>query len=151
MLVKPHLNYASSAWDPYTTTNIKDLERVQNAGARFITSTYGQDSSVTALKDSLGWIPLHEERQSSRITCLFKMIHGLMDINYKEYISLKENRARRGHDHQFYIKHVRTDAHANSFFPRTVKDWNLLPSSVITQPSLGTFKSALQKTIKPKP
>ena len=28
-LVRPHLDYAMSAWDPLTAKNIKDLERVQ--------------------------------------------------------------------------------------------------------------------------
>ena len=39
-LVRPHLDYATAAWDPFTSKNIKDLERVQNAAARFTTSTY---------------------------------------------------------------------------------------------------------------
>ena len=153
MLVKPHLNYmyASSAWDPYTITNITNLERVQNAAARFINNTYTRNSSVTALKDSMDWIPLQEERQRSRITCLYKMIHGLMDINYKNFISVKGKRARRGHDQQFCINQVRTDTHANSFFPRTVKAWNNLPPSIVAQPSLNTFKSALKTVLESAP
>ncbi len=42
-LVRPHLDYATAAWDPYTCTskNINHLEKVQNAAARFITNTCG--------------------------------------------------------------------------------------------------------------
>ena len=146
MLVKPHLGYAIAAWDPYTAKNIMNLERVQNVAARFITRTYGRDTSVTALKNSLGWIPLQEERQKTRITCLYKMIHGSMDINYRQYITPKGERARRGHDQQFQVALVRTDTHAYSFFPRTVKDWNNLSLSVVNQPSINTFKASLNDT-----
>jgi hypothetical protein len=46
-LVRPHLDYASASWDPYTSTNINYLERVQRQAARFVTNTYGRDTSVT--------------------------------------------------------------------------------------------------------
>ena len=67
MLVKLHFNYASSAWDPYTITNISNIERVQNAAARFVKNTYTRYSSVTALKDSMGWIPLQFVQNDSRL------------------------------------------------------------------------------------
>ena len=31
-LVRPSLMYADGAWDPYTQTNIKELEKVQRQG-----------------------------------------------------------------------------------------------------------------------
>ena len=34
--------------------------------------------------------------------------------------------------------------YANSFFPRTVKEWNYLPTTVINKPSPDSFKSALE-------
>ena len=39
-LVRPHLDYATAAWDPYTVKNIKDLEKVQNAAARSILNLF---------------------------------------------------------------------------------------------------------------
>ena len=38
-LVRPHLDYAVAAWDPYTAKNISSIERVQRQAARFVTST----------------------------------------------------------------------------------------------------------------
>ena len=88
-LVRPHLDYATSAWDPFTSKNIKDLERVQNTAARFTTSTYGRDTSVISLKESLGWLPLQERRRASRLTCLYKMLNGTLDIDHQKYIAPK--------------------------------------------------------------
>ena len=145
MLAKPHLNYATAAWDPHTTKNINELERIQNAAARFIKGVYGKDTSVTALKESLGWVPLQKERCRARVTCLYKMMHGKVDIDHKLYTSPKPDRSRRVHGQQFKIDRVRTDVHAYSFFPRTIKDWNNLPKSSVTETTVNGFKTSLQK------
>ena len=101
-----------------TTKNINELERIQNAAARFIKGVYGKDTSVTALKESLGWVPLQKERCRARVTCLYKMMHGKVDIDHKLYTSPKPDRSRRVHGQQFKIDRVRTDVHAYSFFPK---------------------------------
>ena len=88
-LVRPHLDYASAAWDPYTNKNIDHLEKVQNAAARFITNTYGKDTSVTALKDQLGWPSLQERRRNRRLNCLYKILNDHMDIDKTKYIQQK--------------------------------------------------------------
>ena len=35
-LVRPHLENASVAWDPYTEGNIEQIEAVQHRSARFV-------------------------------------------------------------------------------------------------------------------
>ena len=45
-LARPHLDYATAAWDPYTNKLISSIERVQRQAARFVTNTYGIDTSV---------------------------------------------------------------------------------------------------------
>ena len=45
-LVRPHLDHATAAWDPHTSKNIKSIERVQKRAARFVTNTYGKDTSI---------------------------------------------------------------------------------------------------------
>ena len=52
-LVRPTLEYASSAWDPHVGKQIDDLEKVQNKAARFVTSQYDWKTSVTGLKETL--------------------------------------------------------------------------------------------------
>ena len=46
-LVRPHLEYAASAWDPYLAMDISHLERVQRRAARFACSDYPHTTSVT--------------------------------------------------------------------------------------------------------
>ncbi len=54
-LVRPLLEYATAALDPYTSCNIKDIEMVQCRAARFIKRDYQRTTSVTSLLDSLHW------------------------------------------------------------------------------------------------
>ena len=54
-LVRPHLEYCSSVWDPHTQTDIAKLERVQRRGARYAMSDHRRTSSVTSMIGELGW------------------------------------------------------------------------------------------------
>ena len=40
MIVRPHLEYASTCWNPYTKRNIDKLEAVQHRAARFVLNFY---------------------------------------------------------------------------------------------------------------
>jgi hypothetical protein len=44
-LVRPHLEYASSAWNPYLQKHIQQIEMVQRRAARVIKSNYSRDRS----------------------------------------------------------------------------------------------------------
>ena len=58
-LVRPHLEYCSSTWDPYHADNINAIEMVQRRAARYVTNRYHNTSSVTSMLDDLGWETLH--------------------------------------------------------------------------------------------
>ena len=122
----------ATAWDPYTQKNITTIENVHKKAARFVTNTYGKDTSITAIFDQLNWDTLQDRRESHRLTCLYKILNGQMDIDHTKYISSKSKRPRGGHNNQFMIDHTKTDSHKNSLFPRTVKSWNKLdPCTII--------------------
>ena len=40
MIVRPHIEYASTCWNPYTKRNIDKLEVVQRRAARFVLIFY---------------------------------------------------------------------------------------------------------------
>ena len=54
-MVRLVLEYARTAWDPYTQNNIKKLEAVQHRAARFVTGDYRTTSSVSEMTTDLGW------------------------------------------------------------------------------------------------
>jgi hypothetical protein len=142
-LVRPHLDYATAAWDPYTSKNIESIEKVQRRAARFVTNTYGRDTSISGILASLGWSSMQDRRKSHRLSCLHKMINGQIDINHLDFIQPKQTRERRGHNTQFQHTHSRTDSFANSFFMRTVPEWNQLAPETIIHTDPAKFKTAL--------
>ena len=59
-LIRPTLEYASCVWDPYTQTNIDQLEMVQRGSARFAPNRWDRTDSVTQMLSELEWCPLQE-------------------------------------------------------------------------------------------
>ena len=52
-LVRLQLEYASSAWNPYTKRNINKIEMVQHRAARFVLHDYSRLSHVTRMINQL--------------------------------------------------------------------------------------------------
>ena len=48
-LIRPHLEFASAAWDPYTARDINQRDKVQCRAARFVNNDYCRTTSVCGL------------------------------------------------------------------------------------------------------
>ena len=71
-MIRPILEYASTVWSPYTKKNILMIEAVQRRAARFVTNTYNQTSSVTAMLFRLGWPSLEQRHKIAKTTMMYK-------------------------------------------------------------------------------
>ena len=69
-LVRPILEYASTSWEPYTKSNIQQLEAVQRRSARFVTGDYRTTSSPSQVIAYLGWVPLYQQNRTEQIVYL---------------------------------------------------------------------------------
>ena len=59
-MVHPILDYESSVWDPNTDKLQKELEKVQNRVARFVTKKYVYETgSMTGILGQLKWESLN--------------------------------------------------------------------------------------------
>lgn len=131
------LEYASPIWDPYLQRDIDSLERIQRKAARFTTRDFRQRSSVTAMMRSLQWEPLAERRTKARVILMHLILNDEVAIPVSPSIlqpGLRGRFIQPAHHYQQY-KH--------SFYPRTIRDWNLLPSKLKDSPSLDSFKNGL--------
>ena len=54
-LVRPHLEYAASVWDPFEAGLIAEINRVQRRAARFVMSCYDRKCIVSSMLRELGW------------------------------------------------------------------------------------------------
>ena len=148
-LVRPKLEYASAAWDPFLKKDISALERVQRKAARFCSQNYNRYASVTDMIKDLGWATLETRRRQSRLTLMYKLSHGLIDIDSREYlIQHSESRTRGSHQFKFRVPYANKDVFKFSFFPKTIADWNCLPEAIVSSTSLEIFKYRLSAFLK---
>ena len=142
--VRPTVEYASPVWDPHTGKNIKRLEQVQRNCARYVTGDFKRESSVTAMIQNLQWQSLQCRRLLSRLHMMYHIRNDLVDINWEQHLTqASTTTTTRGHSSRFQLRRCNTDTYLQSFFPRTAKDWNLLPTDPADFLSLDAFKSAL--------
>ena len=115
--IRPKAEYASVCWDPHIQKNIKKVEQVQRSSARYVTGNYARTSSTTSmLNDSL-----ESRRCQSRLNMLFKIRYGLVDVNWRSYLT-EVNSITRGHSSRLWVLHCNTQVYQPSFFQRTSRD-----------------------------
>ena len=143
-LVRPHLQYASAAWNPGTKKNKDTLEGVQRRAARFVKSDFLKTSSVTTMMEELGWETLEQMRIKTRVSTLHKIMYGQFDIDINKYTKPKPSRARRSHDRQLILyENATAEPLRQSFFAEATAIWNALPSTLATVETPAAFKSGL--------
>ena len=96
---------------------------IQRTAARFVMGTFSRRESVTEMLNKLQWQTLQERRYTIRRGLLSKFRENTVreemgNILHPTYISLN--------DHKEKIREIRanTETYKQSFFPRTIREWN---------------------------
>ena len=142
-LVRPHVEYCCSVWNPHKGVDENKIEMIQRRAARYVTNRYHNTSSVTEMLDDLGWETLKTRRVKAQLTMFYKIDNNLVDININDFATLSRIATRANHQRKY--KHLPTcrNYFKFSFFPRTIPAWNSLSASVAEAPSLVSFKQGL--------
>ena len=128
-------------WSPYTKQDINKVERVQLQSARFVMGDYSSYSNVSNMIETLSLQSLEHRRFNASVILFYKIINNLISIFSNELTPLTS--VTRGHKHRFHHIYARTSPYYHSFFPQLVRIWNTLPSVLVEQQSLATFKRHL--------
>jgi hypothetical protein len=137
----------------YTNKNIDKLESIQKRTARFIKHDYKSRESgcVTNMLKYLEFKPLQERRKHIRLTMFYKVVEGLvLAIASEDYLKEVRNKRKRkakqyegfetsniidrqtvNNSRSFELIQFKTDIRKNSFFSKTIVDWNHLEDSVV--------------------
>ena len=116
-MVRPILEYASSVWDPHPDKLRKELEKVQNRAARFVTRNNDYETgSMTGILGQLKWESLKKRRKDNRLILLYKGLKGKAKIPTDDLIP-KTRRGRNQHSLAFQIPSASKDVYMYSFFP----------------------------------
>ena len=86
-------------------------------------------------------IPFQTRRRNDRLTMLYRIQHGLVDIHSDSYLQQSDRRTRG--EHRLYQIRTGSETYSYSFFQRTIRDWNMLPSRTTSAPTLEGFRTNL--------
>ena len=118
---------------PYYTQGLQgELETVQNRAARFVSRNYTrEEGSMTGILEQLKLESLKKRRKDNRLILLYKGLKGKARIPTRDLIP-KTRRFRNQHSMAFQILSASVEAYKCSFFPQTIRDWNVLIDSLIS-------------------
>jgi len=167
-LVRSLLEYGAPIWDPILQREIEQIEKGQRQAARFICRDYKSryPGAVTKMLENLDLPTLQQRRRNQRLTLLYKIAEGqLPAIDPDSYLHPLKNKRRikpntynnhvssnpiskyeTNNSRCFAIPQAKSGGPFNqSFFPRTITDWNKLDERIVTAGSLNTFKTQLSE------
>ena len=134
-MVRPIMEYSSTIWDPHTSVNINRVESVQRYAARMCFRNYSRYSSVTSMLAELNLPTLEERRIRAKLQLFYKIIYHLVSIPDNCLTPIPPS-LRSGYFNQL---HTNVDSFKFSFFPSTIKLWNLLPRNITNSATYTNF------------
>ena len=144
-LVRPKLEYCATVWDPYLERDKHALEMVNRRGARTVFNKGWRQSDVSpsALIKQLGWQTLAQRREEQRLCMMYKIAGGLIAIPPTRL--QQPTRTTRGHPRKFNLIASTTESVRNSFYLKTIPQWNNLTSDIVCAESFESFKTKLHR------
>lgn len=140
--IRPIVQYACAAWDPFTIVLEDKLERVQKRAVRFVTGKYDYQIRSSQIRQELGWKLLSTRRKIIRLKLLYNIYSGNTGIDTNIYIKQPHYHSkRRDNSRKIRPYQCRIKVFKFSFFPRTIEEWNLLPDDIVCAPN---FSSAIE-------
>ena len=138
-LVRPCLEYAFNVWSPHTAKHQRCIENVQRRATKFTLDHPPKDISYSERLSTLNLLRFEFRREISDLLLLCKYRFGFLDIDFsKFFVPANSQYNTRNSDSNNY-RDIWTHKQNNfkySYFSRTVKLWNKLPSNIKTLNSL---------------
>ena len=166
-LVRSKLEYGSVVWDPYLKKDINRLEQTQRQAARFISGDYKsrEQGCVTNMLENLELLSLQERRQQARLMFLFNVAGGMVSAMSPGDFLTPRRKSRRIHAKKFtdYISSnpvqtqaiensrcfnllkANTEQYKNSFFGRSIIEWNNLSDPAVHAETVEAFRASLPR------
>ncbi|CAF1129245.1 unnamed protein product, partial [Brachionus calyciflorus] len=147
-LVRPHLDYAVSVWNPYLKQYINLIENVQERATKMVKSL--KHFSYEERLAKLDLSSLETRRIRGDLIQFFKIINGYENVKFKNGINYSisnySNRRKKYKLTKENNKNCR--ARENFFTNRVVNNWNKLSNDVVEAINLNIFKAKLECNCK---
>jgi len=103
--VRPLLEHASQAWSPCTVTEISKVESVQRSFTKRLHGLNNFDYSKRLCILEIESLELRRLR--SDMIYVYKMLFGLVDLNFADYFTLRVDSVTRGHKYKLFTNYSR--------------------------------------------
>ena len=146
--VRPYLEFAAPAWNPWLEGDIKMIEQVQ---IKMVNQIQGlQGSTYTEKLVELGLDSLQTRRAKLDLIQTYKIVHNHDRVEKDTWFKLINiDRPHRTRLAQAGLclesKRAKTDLRANFFSHRVIRMWNSLPPDWRKSGSVAAFKFKLKK------
>jgi len=148
--VRPHLEYAVSAWAPWYETDKECLEKVQRRAVKMITGL--KATSYEEKLKELGITTLEERRKYLDMLQTYKVMTGKDNVDRATWFDMASSgqRATRQAADPLNIrpKASRLEVRRQFFSQRVVEDWNGVPEQVKSAVTVIGFKAGLKKHLQ---
>ena len=128
-------------WNPLLQRDIDTIEKVQRVFTKRVPGL--QHFSYADRCRLLGLETLHYRRIFKDLVLTYKIIHGLVYINFDSMFKFS-NSQTRGHPWKLFVNRARLNIRRNFFSIRVVPWWNSLPYDVVSSINVSVFKKKLE-------
>ena len=160
--VRPKVEFAISAWNPWLAGDAKLLEKVQERLIRLLSDVKG-NTYEERVKDA-GLTTLGDRRKRGDLIETFKVLNGFSRVNKDEWFKIVPDEARptrrtasvtdvgveERRKNVLEQEGARLEVRRNFFNVRVPKEWNSLPDKVKESPTVNSFKNSYDRWIKTK-
>jgi len=148
-LVRPHLEYWCSAWNPQFRKDIELIEGVQRRATKLVKDM--EHLHYNDRLEHLGLMCLHTRRIRSDLIDTYKIINGILHNNVKTELFFDYDQSgRQGHSKKLFKRRSRLDIKKFAFSNRIVDRWNSLRECCVTCNSINCFKSHISSNLEPE-
>ena len=148
--VRPHVEYSTPCWSPWTARDIEMIESVQERAINMCSSLKGT-TYLEKLKE-VGLMTLADRRLRADMIQVWKIIHKKDRVNETTWftrLNTNTNRETRStvSGMNIQIPRANLEIRRNFFSVRSPKMWNTLPDNIKILETLDAFKSKLDSWI----
>ena len=144
--VRPHLEFASPAWSPWTEADKEMIEKVQMRAVKMISGLTGVTYEEKCIE--LGLERLEDRRRKQDLLQTYKIFSGKDKVRPDTLFTRTGSQPDR--NTRFYsdplnitVKRSRLEIRKHSYAIRVAEDWNSLSNGTKTSNSVAVFKNAI--------
>ena len=145
--VRPHVEFSSCVWSPWTVADIKCVEQVQIKAVKMVSGLAAQDYE-SRLKELNLWT-LEKRRKMADLVQCFKIVHGIgkVECGLKKVEANQSRILTRNLSDNLNLQKpvVKTELRRNFYSVRVIDSWNKLPSDIKHSTNISIFKKKLTK------